>query len=171
MKRKDFLELSIPAFLLLANGRILKAHEFVLSEEHRKKVKLRFVVASDGHYGQRNTEYENFYSTVVSRINEEHRKHPFSFCVINGDVVHDDKTHYPAAKKVLDALHPKYYVSQGNHDRVTFPLHAHRARVINKPRCLEEWRQDGPQSFAQARHLPRAGVLTVGLSDIPIEHG
>jgi len=120
MKRKDFLELSIPAFLLLANGRIVKAQEFLLTESHRKMVKLRFAVASDGHYGQPGTEYEKFFSTIVSRINDEHKKHPFSFCVINGDVIHDDKAYYPAAKKALDALLPKYYVSQGNHDHVTY---------------------------------------------------
>src|SRR5678815_5362904 len=86
MKRKDFLELSIPAFLLLANGRVVKAQEFLLTESHRKKVRLRFAVASDGHYGQPGTEYEKFFSTIVSRINDEHKKHPFSFCVLNVDV-------------------------------------------------------------------------------------
>ena len=119
MKRKEFLRLSVPAFLLLANGKVIRAHDYLLSEDHRRKVKLRFAVASDGHYGQPKTEYENFFSTIVSRINEEHKKDPFAFCVINGDVIHDDKVHFPAAKKALDALLPKYYVSQGNHDRVT----------------------------------------------------
>jgi hypothetical protein len=119
MKRKEFLRLSIPAFLLLANGKIVKAHDYCLSEEHRRKVKLRFVVASDGHYGQPETDYDNFFTTVVSRINEEHKKNPFSFCVINGDIIHDDNNHFPAAKKALDALMPEYYVSQGNHDHAT----------------------------------------------------
>lgn len=119
MKRKEFLSLSVPAVLLLANGRILKAHDYWLSEEHKRKVKLRFVVASDGHYGQPKTDYENYFATVVSKINEAHEKNPFAFCVINGDIIHDDKKHFPAAKKALDALHPKYYVSQGNHDHVT----------------------------------------------------
>ena len=119
MKRKEFLRLSVPAFLLLANGNIVKANDYFLSEEHRRKVKLRFVVASDGHYGQPKTDYENYFATVVTRINEEHKKNPFAFCVINGDIIHDDKKHFPAAKKALDALHPKYYVSQGNHDHVT----------------------------------------------------
>ena len=64
MQRKEFLSLSVPAFLLLANGKIVKAHDYFLSEEHRRKVKLRFVVASDGHYGQPNTDYENFFSTA-----------------------------------------------------------------------------------------------------------
>lgn len=119
MQRKEFLRLSIPAFLLLANGKIIRANDFLISEEHKRRVKLRFAVASDGHYGQPNTDYEDFHRTLVSRINEEHKKHPFSFCVINGDIVHDDKTHYPAVKKALDDLAPKYYVSQGNHDHVT----------------------------------------------------
>ena len=119
MQRKEFLRLSVPAFLLLANGKIVKAHNYFLTEEHRRKVKLRFVVASDGHYGQSKTDYENFFSTVVDRINEEHRKTPFAFCVINGDIIHDDKRHFPAAKAALDKLALKYYVSQGNHDHVT----------------------------------------------------
>ena len=119
MERKEFLRLSVPAFLLLANGGVLKANDYWLSQEHKQNVKLRFAVASDGHYGQSGTEYEKFYSTIIKRINEEHKKDPFAFCVINGDVIHDDKTHFPAVKKALDTLLPRYYVSQGNHDRVT----------------------------------------------------
>jgi hypothetical protein len=119
MKRKEFLRLSVPAFLLLANGNIVKAHDYFLSADHRRKVKLRFVVASDGHYGQPKTDYENYFSTLVNRINEEHQKDPFAFCVINGDIIHDDKIHFPAAKRALDKLALKYYVSQGNHDHAT----------------------------------------------------
>ena len=118
MKRKEFLHLSVPAFLLLANGNVVRANQYLLSEGHKRKVKLRFVVASDGHYGQPNTEYENFFATLTTRINEEHRQNPFAFCVVNGDIIHDDKTHFPAAKAALDKLAVKYYVSQGNHDHV-----------------------------------------------------
>ncbi len=118
MNRKEFLSLSAPAFLLLANGNIIKAQDLVSSAIYRKKSRLRFVVASDGHYGQPNTDYENFYATLVERINEEHRKDPFAFCVINGDIIHDDKKYFPAAKAALDKLALKYYVSQGNHDHV-----------------------------------------------------
>jgi hypothetical protein len=119
MKRGEFLRLSVPAFLLLANGSIVQANDYWLSEEHKRKVRLRFVVASDGHYGQAKTDYENYFRTLVSRINAEHRKNSFAFCVVNGDIIHDDKTHFPAAKKALDLLVPKYYVSQGNHDHAT----------------------------------------------------
>ena len=119
MKRKEFLRLSVPGFLLLVNGSIVKASNYWLSEEHKRNVQLRFVVASDGHYGQLKTDYENYFATVVSKINEEHKKNSFAFCVINGDIIHDDKKHFPAAKKALDLLVPKYYVSQGNHDHAT----------------------------------------------------
>jgi hypothetical protein len=118
MKRKEFLRLSSSAFLLLVNGKVIRANDFFESELTKKKVKLRFVVASDGHYGEPKTEYENYFETAVSGINAQHKKSPFSFCVINGDIVHDNKAHYPAAKKALDNLHMKYYVSQGNHDHV-----------------------------------------------------
>jgi 3',5'-cyclic-AMP phosphodiesterase len=119
MKRKEFLRIATPAFLLLANGKIVKATNLLFSDEEKKKVKLRFAVASDGHYGEKDTMYEDYFATVVKRINEEHRRTPFSFCVINGDIIHDNKAHFPAAKKALDSLTMKYYVSQGNHDRVT----------------------------------------------------
>lgn len=118
VSRKEFLRIAVPGFLLLANGQIIKAADvFALSQ--RKKVKLRFAVASDGHFGQKNTDYEKMHRDIIARINEEHAKDPFAFCVVNGDIVHDDKSHFPAAKQMLDTLHPKYYVSQGNHDHVT----------------------------------------------------
>ena len=104
MKRKEFIRLSASAIILLANGNVVKANDFIEDEKAKKKIKLRFAVASDGHYGEPKTDYENYFATVVSGINAEHKDHPFSFSVINGDIVHDDKTHYPAAKKALDNL-------------------------------------------------------------------
>lgn len=90
MKRREFLSISVPAFLLLANGDLLRIPEFLPGQNKQKRL-LRFVVASDGHYGQPNTDYINYFSTVVNRINEEHAKDPFDFCMINGDIVHDEK--------------------------------------------------------------------------------
>lgn len=119
MNRRDFLRYSTPVILLLANGKILQASEIDPYEWSRRKIKLRFAVASDGHYGQHNTDYENFHATLVNRVNEEHAKNPFAFCMVNGDLVHDDKKHYPGVKAALDRLQTPYYVSQGNHDHVT----------------------------------------------------
>ncbi len=119
MKRKEFLRIAAPAFFLLANGKIIKANELLLSAEESKKVKLRFAVASDGHYGQPKTAYAQYFATIVERINSTHREHPYHFCMINGDIIHDDRQFFPAAKKALDNLTMKYYVSQGNHDHAT----------------------------------------------------
>lgn len=119
MKRRDFIKAASPIVLLLANGKIVEARELGLEAIDRRKVILRFVVASDGHYGQPNTPYQEYFTTLVNRINEEHARRKFAFAVINGDIIHDDKTFCPAAKAALDRLQLKYYVSQGNHDMLT----------------------------------------------------
>ena len=118
MLRRDFLKQSSAALLILSNGKILNVSNSYETWMKKKPV-LRFVVASDGHYGQKDTEYEKFHAELVSNINKQHEEYPFEFCVVNGDLIHDDKTHYPGVKKALDNLKVKYYVSQGNHDHVT----------------------------------------------------
>ncbi len=80
---------------------------------------LRFIVASDGHYGYQGSPYESYYAAFVSEVNKLHAARPFNFCMINGDIIHDDKKYFPAAKKALDQLRLPYYVSQGNHDHAT----------------------------------------------------
>lgn len=118
MNRRQFVKYASTVAIVLANGKILHAAGS-LGEWKKGKARLRFVIASDGHYGQKDTDYQRYFETVVTRINEEHAKDPFAFCMINGDIIHDDKSHYPAAKAALDKLNLKYYVSQGNHDHVT----------------------------------------------------
>jgi hypothetical protein len=118
MLRRKFLQQGSAALLVLTSGKIIRlsgAYDEWLS----KKPVLRFVVASDGHYGQKGTEYEKFFSDLTTKINELHADKAFHFCVVNGDIIHDDKTHFPAAKAALDKLTVKYYVSQGNHDHCT----------------------------------------------------
>jgi hypothetical protein len=118
MNRRDFIKYTTPVIILLANGKIVQASETDPYEWSRRKIKLRFAVASDGHYGEPKTDYENYFETIVNRVNEEHAANPFAFCMINGDIIHNDKTFYPAAKAALDKLRTPYYVSQGNHDHV-----------------------------------------------------
>lgn len=116
MNRRKFIQNSSFAFLLLAGGKTtLISRQDLLA----KKLRLRFAVASDGHYGQPNTDYKSFFDTLVTRINQEHTAKPFAFCMINGDIIHDDKKFTPEAKSALDKLIMKYYVSQGNHDMLT----------------------------------------------------
>ncbi len=119
MKRRKFFQAASPILILAANGQITRANKLGIDTLTRDKIRLRFVVGSDVHFGQVNTPYEEYLTTAVTRINEEHTKQPFAFAVINGDIVHDDKNHCPAAKAILDRLRLKYYVSQGNHDMLT----------------------------------------------------
>lgn len=87
--------------------------------ENRSKVALRFVVASDAHYGQPGTAYDEMIEKIISQINNFHTEAPLDFCVINGDIIHNEKHLLPLAKQKLDALDPKYYVTRGNHDMVS----------------------------------------------------
>ncbi len=119
MNRKDFFRLSLPATLLMANGNIVKAADRVAVLTPSSEPVLRFAVASDGHYGLDGTPYDAYFTAFTSEVNKLHAAKPFAFCVINGDIIHDDKRFFPAAKKALDQLKPKYYVSQGNHDHAT----------------------------------------------------
>ena len=116
MQRREFVRQASAILLLLQSGEWRRLSS--LPEDDSRQRLLRFSIASDGHYGQPNTDYHRFLTDLVSRVNEEHRQKPFDFCVINGDLVHDDKRFYPELKKGLDQLLPRYYVSQGNHDHV-----------------------------------------------------
>ena len=87
--------------------------------ENRSKVALRFVVASDAHYGQPNTPYDEMMELVINQINAFNKATPLDFCVINGDIIHDKKHLLPLAKQKIDELDSVYYVTRGNHDMVT----------------------------------------------------
>jgi len=87
--------------------------------ENRKNVAIRFVVASDAHYGQAGTAYDEMIEKITTQINSFHAEAPLDFCVINGDIIHNEKKLLPLAKQKLDALHPDYYVTRGNHDMVS----------------------------------------------------
>lgn len=104
--------------VLLANGEIVQATGKYLAEND-KKSKLRFAVASDGHYGQPGTAYEKAYQNIIEQINLQHKKKRLDCCVLNGDIIHNSPSFLAPAKKCLDKLKMPYYVTQGNHDMVT----------------------------------------------------
>ncbi len=85
----------------------------------RKKVKLRFVVLSDSHYGQPKTLFDEMMQTVTTEINHFHQANPVDFCVINGDLIHNEKTFLPRFKEKADRLAVPYFVTRGNHDMVS----------------------------------------------------
>jgi 3',5'-cyclic-AMP phosphodiesterase len=118
MKRRDFIKHSLQSFALLSGTQAFAAitpqrHHFLT----RDKIKLRFAIASDGHYGQPETEYERFHDEIIWWINNEHKKIKLNFTVFNGDLIHDDRSFLGHVKKKYDLLQMPYYVSRGNHDR------------------------------------------------------
>lgn len=81
------------------------------------KLKLRFAIASDGHYGQPDTDSDKFYTDLVHWLNEEHRTNQLDLVIINGDIVHDRPDLLPKVKSAyFDALKVPYYATVGNHD-------------------------------------------------------
>jgi hypothetical protein len=116
--RRHFIKNISFASAFLITGRItpLSANDVV---GLRSKVKLRFAVASDVHYGQPNTLFEQMTETVINQINLFHQQSPLDFSVVNGDLIHNEKEFLPLVKGKLDALKMPYYVTRGNHDMVT----------------------------------------------------
>lgn len=81
-----------------------------------EKTKLKFIVASDGHYGQPNTDYEGSHTALIQAILQEGE---VDFVVFNGDLIHDDPKWMPEVKKVYDNMKLPYYPVKGNHDRIS----------------------------------------------------
>ena len=80
---------------------------------------LRFAVASDGHYGQPNTSFESYFDALVANLQREKAANGLDFCVVNGDLFHDNVAFLPEVKKHFDRFGFPYYVTRGNHDHVT----------------------------------------------------
>ncbi len=77
------------------------------------------MVASDGHYGQPGTQYEKFHRDLVGWANREKSEKGLDFVVINGDLIHDKPALMPEFKQAISGLQAPFYVSRGNHDRVS----------------------------------------------------
>ncbi|GMQ30947.1 metallophosphoesterase family protein [Algoriphagus confluentis] len=81
-----------------------------------KATRLKFITASDGHWGQPNTDFEGSHRALIEAI---HREKDVDFVVFNGDLIHDEPSLLPEVKKVYNQLQVPYYVCRGNHDRVS----------------------------------------------------
>ena len=118
ISRREFIKGISSASLVLLGGSVIKLSP-AEAASLRKGSALRFVVASDGHYGQPDTEYDSFQETLIRHVTEFHTNNPLNFCVINGDIIHDGKDFLLPAKTFLDKLPVKYFVTKGNHDLVS----------------------------------------------------
>jgi DNA repair exonuclease SbcCD nuclease subunit len=118
LTRRKFLKgfILTSAYLLTGGLKVLSAKELLSTQD---EVILRFAVGSDGHYGQTNTDYEQFFSEFVKNISTFHQEMPLNACIVNGDIIHDKQELLVEAKTSLDQLPVPYYVTQGNHDMVS----------------------------------------------------
>jgi len=117
ISRKEFLQHAIRGVFVLGVGQSLQSYA---SEEFRlpprSEAILRFVLVSDGHYGQADTNYDYHHDNMVSWLNKEKEQRGLDFAVVNGDLFHNDPSFLAPVKKKWDALDMPYYVSHGNHD-------------------------------------------------------
>lgn len=117
-ERRAFIKKVSMASLFLLSGNMVKLNaESVFNLQD--KVKLRFMVGSDMHFGQPTTLYETLIDEAIKNINQQHLLYPSSFTVFNGDLIHDDASYLPKVKLHLAQVNMPYYVTRGNHDTVT----------------------------------------------------
>ena len=84
-----------------------------------RKIKLRFAIASDLHYGQSNTPYDELAEAMVGWINKEKKEKGLDLFFINGDITHDKaELLIQLRDKHLKNLEVPYYCIKGNHDYV-----------------------------------------------------
>lgn len=84
----------------------------------KSKIVLRVLIASDGHYGQPNTDFVEAHADLTGWINRERFQKGVDFVVFNGDLIHDDPMLMYDFKKSISNLSMPYYVVRGNHDKV-----------------------------------------------------
>jgi len=83
------------------------------------KPKLRFAVASDLHYGQNNTPFDEMTGAMVGWINKEKAGKGLDALFLNGDLTNDSSPMLVQLRdKHLTQLEVPYYAIKGNHDFV-----------------------------------------------------
>ncbi len=114
--RRDFLKTLGLSGAMFITGEAFSSDAFLTS---RNKIVLRFIVASDAHYGQPKTEYDAMIERFVDLANNMNKTQKVNFCVLNGDLIHDMPDLMPKVKVKFDKLNIPYYVTKGNHDKIT----------------------------------------------------
>ncbi|MGC3992731.1 MAG: metallophosphoesterase [Propionicimonas sp.] len=80
---------------------------------------FRFATASDGHLGQPGTDSRRDLSELVAAVNDFAATDPLEFLLLNGDIGHGGVALQEEARSGLDDLAVPYFVTQGNHDKVS----------------------------------------------------
>ena len=102
-KRRQFLEKTFTGLTGLTLLPAIDAFATISPADARplpkEKLKLRFAVASDGHYGQPETDSALFYRHLVQWLEKEHQQNKLDFVILNGDLVHDRPDLLPEVKE------------------------------------------------------------------------
>lgn len=77
---------------------------------------FKFITASDGHFGQPDTDFKTSHINLIEAIQKEEN---VDFVVFNGDLIHDNPIYMPQVKDIYDSMEIPYYVVKGNHDRIS----------------------------------------------------
>src|SRR6185295_1373170 len=105
ISRRKFLKLGLnSAFVITTGNVLLPLSKHFLDDMSRDKMVCRFVVASDGHYGQPDTQYEAQHDQMIQWINAEKNGLGVDFSVVNGDLFHDDVSFLNPVKTKWDNL-------------------------------------------------------------------
>lgn len=116
--RREFLRKTLAGITgayVISGTQLLAAQPAYLP---KKAIRFRFAVASDGHFGQPDTSFQQDHSNLVQWINREKQDKGLDVCIINGDLIHDKPELLPEVKTYFDKLTMPYYTTRGNHDRV-----------------------------------------------------
>lgn len=118
--RRTFIQLGIKAAVIISAGKTVKAFASPTIDglPVKKNIILRFIVVSDGHYGQPGTQYVILHEHMIQLLGEEKKSRGIDFVFVNGDLFHDDIKMIQPAKDTWDKLGIPYHVSHGNHDKI-----------------------------------------------------
>ena len=130
MQRRPFLQ----KISLISSSLLTMAFISFGKKDFPKATRLKFITASDGHFGQPNTDYKTSHRELIEAI---HREENVDFVVFNGDLIHDEPKWMPEVREVYETLNVTYYVCKGNHDR------------ISETSWLQLWGQPADFSFIQ----------------------
>lgn len=117
--RRFFIKSSLASIVLAGLSPAVPVLSAELADElpEKRTVKLRFAIASDGHYGQPKTDYKRDHDNIIRWLNESHDQSALDFVIINGDLVHDRPELLSEVKNnYFDKLKVPFYAVPGNHD-------------------------------------------------------
>jgi 3',5'-cyclic AMP phosphodiesterase CpdA len=114
--RRQFLKTSgVAALGFLTTAKWVNAEDITPGS----KLKSRFIIASDLHYGQGGTPFDEMAAELVGWVNKEKESEGVDALFLNGDLVNDSSTALLTLRDThLSKLKVPYYAIKGNHDYV-----------------------------------------------------